>query len=66
MAAFTSAEQVALINRALAEGLTPAAVAERLGIEAAVAHGIALNMPPPVDLSPQARVNFRHRRYQTP
>jgi hypothetical protein len=65
MAAFTSAEQVALINRALAEGLTPAAVAERLGVDVTIAHGIALNMPAPVDLSPAARVNYRHRRYQT-
>ncbi len=60
-----SAEQFAQINRALAEGLTPAAVAERLGIDAAVTHAVAANAPAPVDTSPAARVVFRHRRYQT-
>jgi hypothetical protein len=58
-----SAEQVALINRALADVATPAAVAERLWVDGAQCHAIAVNLPSPTDLTPAARVNFRHRRY---
>jgi hypothetical protein len=65
LAAFISAEQFAQINRALAEGLTPAAVAERHGLDVGQTHAIAANMPPPADLSPAARFNYRHRRYQS-
>jgi hypothetical protein len=65
LAAFISAEQFAQINQALADGSRPAAVAERLGVDVAQTHGIAANMPAPVDVRPSARVNYRHRGYQT-
>jgi hypothetical protein len=58
-----SAEQFAQINRALAEGITPAAVAERLGVDVVATHHIALNAPTPADTTPSAKFNFRHRRY---
>jgi hypothetical protein len=64
LAAYISAEQFAQINQALADGSTPAAVAERLGVDVTSAHHIAANMPAPVDVRPSARVNYRHRRYQ--
>jgi hypothetical protein len=47
----------------LATGMTPAAVADRLGVDVTQTHHIALNVPTPVDTSPAAKFNFRHRRY---